>query len=62
MGYLGKTMETLDGHTIDVMRLYLIECSDCGPIDMDPATTRAEALQTQNAHHEYHIEAERRQR
>ena len=32
MAYLGETLETAEGFTIDVMRQYVIDCSDCGPI------------------------------
>jgi hypothetical protein len=56
--YLGQTLETADGYTIDVVRQYVIECSDCGPIstcedDMVPET-RADAFKVQREHLEYH--------
>jgi hypothetical protein len=59
MPYFGKTLETADGHTVDVARQYLIECSDCGPIytHVDGYTvleTRADALKAQREHLAYH--------
>ena len=55
--YLGKTLQFRDFGTVDVVRMYLIECSDCGPIDEDDGTmieTRAAALKVQREHHAYH--------
>jgi hypothetical protein len=59
MTYLGKTLETADGYTIDVARIYLVECSDCGPIDKYEngdalPETRADALKAQREHHTLH--------
>ena len=64
MAYLGKTLETANGFTIDVVRQYLVECSDCGPIytHNDGYTvpeTRADALQLQREHHTSHAKWEK---
>jgi len=58
--YLGKTLETADGYTIDVARQYVVECSDCGPIytHQDGYTvpeTRSDALKAQREHHAFHV-------
>ena len=58
--YLGKTLETADGYTVDVARQYLIECSECGPIlthsdGYSVLETRADALKAQREHHAYHV-------
>jgi hypothetical protein len=65
MAYLGKTLETASGFTIDVVRQYLIECSDCGPIDTHSdgysvPETRADALKAQQEHHAVHESREGR--
>ena len=59
MAYLGKTLETpCYRFTIDAVRLYLVECEDCGPVntfeDDSVPETRADALKLQREHYEYH--------
>jgi hypothetical protein len=60
--YLGKTLETAQGYTISVVRQYVIECEECGPIythedGFTVPETRAEAFEVQRKHLEYHAHA-----
>ena len=58
MAYVGKTLETPDFTTVDVLRVYIVECSDCSSVytlkDGSDIDSRADALAAQREHYAGH--------